>query len=119
MVEVSDQEARKIYASRLVSLWLECIDFSHESQKFILRDELENEITLEYLARLTRLWKEFKPKVQNRTELKELVDRYMSFEKYAIEPKLLLSEVDKIYQLEEVLCEIMDKLGLTKLENLK
>ena len=116
---VEDQDARRLYALRIIELWLECLDFSHKAQVFILRDEPENEVTLEYVARLTRLWKELKPKVQNRSELKDLVNKYMAFEPFAIQPKDLLTNPEQIYALEETLCEVLDKLGMTLLENIK
>lgn len=116
---VESEDARRMYSMRIIELWLECIDVSHQAQKFFLRDEPENEITLEYVARLTRLWKELKPKVLHRSELKDLESKYMSFEVYAIQPRELLSQADKIYELEEVICEVLDKLQLTVLDSIK
>lgn len=111
--------ARKTYSLRIIQLWLECIDLSHESQKLFLRGEPENEINYEYVARLVRLWKEFKPKVKNRTELENLMGQYEQFNDYCIDPRKLLEDPDKIFLLEEVICDVMDKLGLTLLENIK
>lgn len=119
MMVVEDQEARKRYSLRIVELWLECVDFAQEAQKYIMRDEAENDVVLEYLARLTRLWKELKPKVENRSELKDLANEYMAFEAFAITPKDLLTQPEQIYKLEEVICKTLDKLGLTTLESIK
>ena len=119
MAENSDYEARRSYALRIVALWLESIDFAQEAQKYFLRGETENDVTLEYVARLGRLWKELVPKVTNRVELKDLKNEYMSFEPYVLDPRKLLTDPSKIYELETVICNLLDKLGLTLLENIK
>ena len=119
MAEYSDQEARKIYSSRLITLWLECIDLSHEARRLYLRGEYENDLNFLFVARLTRLWRELKPKVENRTELKDLVNQYMLFEQYYIDCNKIKDDPDKILELEGILCDVMDKLGITQLENIK
>jgi hypothetical protein len=119
MVDELSNDVRKLYAHRIISLWLECLDFAQEAQKFFLRGETENEITLEYIARLVQLWRELGPKVKSRAELKELEDEFMSFEQYSREPKLLLSDPDKIIALESAVRNVLDKLQLTSIENVR
>ena len=114
-----DFSARQTYSMRIIQLWLECIDFSQEAQKFILRNEPENDVVLEYVARLVRLWREFVPKVRNRPELKELEKEFFSFESYCTNPETLLTEPLQIRLLEAVLTDVLDRLGLTKLENMR
>jgi hypothetical protein len=116
---VEDTSARQTYALRLIQLYLECIDFSQEAQKYFFRNELDNEIVLEYVSRLLRLWKEFVPKVKDRAELKDLKDEFMKFEKYSLDPDTLLVDTSQIRRLEATLTDTFDKLGLTKLENIK
>lgn len=112
-------DARKAYTLRVIQLWLEAIDVSQAAQVFFLRGETENEITLEYVARLVRLWREFVPKVKSRAELKELEGKFMEFESYCNNPRSLLEEPDKIIMLEATVRDVLDKLGLTAIENLR
>ncbi|MEO0272624.1 MAG: hypothetical protein ABIM30_06000 [candidate division WOR-3 bacterium] len=110
-----DLDANRLYARRIVELWLEAIDFSQQAHSYFLRGEPENEITMEYIARLVRLWRELVPKVKNRIELQELEQEFMLFENFCVRnPKLLLSQPEKLVELEMVLTQVMDKLGLTQ-----
>lgn len=107
--------AKQLYSSRIIQLWLEAIDVSQEAQVFFLRGENENEITLEYIARLVRLWREFVPKVQNRAELKELEREFMEFAPLCADPKQFITDPDKIIALEAVLTKVLDRLDITSL----
>jgi hypothetical protein len=119
MADELNVDIRKMYAQRIISLWLECLDFAQEAQKFFLRGETENDITLEYIARLVQLWRELGPKVKSRVELKELEDEFMSFEQYSQQPKLLLADPDRIIALEAIVRNVLDKLGITSIENVR
>jgi len=118
-------DIRKQYTQRVVELWLECLDFAQESQKYLLKGNAqstisdENEIILEYIARLIQLWRELGPKVKSRVELKELENEFISFEQYSQQPRMLLDEPDKIIALEAIIRNVLDKLGITAIENMK
>jgi hypothetical protein len=119
MADTYELDARRTYTLRIINLWLEVIDVSQAAQVFFLRGETENEITLEYVARLIRLWREFVPKVKSRVELKDLEERFMSFEQYSDVPKSLLEDPDKIIALEAIIRDVLDKLQLTSIENVR
>jgi len=113
-------DARKVYTLRIINLWLESLDVSQAAQVYFLRGEIENEVSLEWIARLVRLWRELVPKVKSRAELKELEKEFMGFEADCAMPKeMLMGNPDKIIALEGIIRDVLDKLGLTAIENIK
>ncbi|MCX8171316.1 MAG: hypothetical protein N3E47_05030 [Candidatus Bathyarchaeota archaeon] len=117
---VEDIEVRKIYAKRIIELWLETLEYSQSAQALFLRGELENEVITEYVSRLVRLWRELLPKVKNMAEVQELEKEFMLFEEFCIaNPRLLIGHPEKLVELEMVLTAVLDKLGVTQLDTLK
>ena len=120
MVDTNELDARRTYTRRIIDLWLEIIDVSQAAQVYFLRGEIENEISLEWIARLVRLWRELVPKVLSRVELKELEGPFMEFEQACAMPKeMLMGNPDKIIALEGIIRDVLDKLNLTSIENIK
>jgi hypothetical protein len=119
MMAESEFELKRMYSTQIVTLWLECLNSSSNAQVFILRGEAENDICLDYISRLTTLWKELKPKVKDRTELKDIMVTYMSFEDFARTPRMLLADPEKLYELEEIIRTVLDKLRLTTFETMR
>ena len=120
MIMVDETDARRVYTLRIVNLWLEALDVAQAAQVYFLRGEIENEISLEWIARLVRLWRELVPKVKSRAELKELESQFMEFEQACSMPKeMLMGNPDKIIALEGVIRDVLDKLNLTSIENMK
>lgn len=108
-----------VYALTILQRWNDCLDISQKAQAFFLRGEAENELTLDYIARLVTLWRELSPKVKNRTELAPIKERFLSYSKYINYPNTLMVEPDKLFEIEDIIREALDKLAVTKIEKLQ
>lgn len=106
--------AGQTYAIRLVNLWLECLDLSHQARVAWLRSDFDQALNCEYVARLTRLWLELYPKIKGREDMKEMVANYEKFQVFYRDPSMIKDKPEDIIRLEETLREAMEKLGLTK-----
>ena len=106
--------AAQVYAIRIINLWLESLDLSHQARMCWLKNDFDHDVNCEYVARLTRLWLELYPKVQGRADMKDLVTEYEKFQVFYRSPDLIQNSPEDIIRLEEVLRTALEKLGLTK-----
>lgn len=109
-----DQPAGNKYAVEIIQLWLECIQFSQQVRMCWLKNEFDNDLNTEYVARLTRLWAELAPKIEGmQSEFGEFVTEYKSLGEYYRNPSLLLDKPEDIMRLEIAIRQALEKLKLT------
>jgi hypothetical protein len=106
--------AGQVYAVRVINLWLECLDLSHQARMCWLQTNYDHDVNCEYVARLTRLWLELYPKIQGRADMKDFVTEYEKFQVFYRSPDLIKNSPEDIIRLEEVIRTALEKLGLTK-----
>lgn len=114
--ELDNVPAAQMYSMQIVKLWLECIDLAQQARVLWLKNEFDNDVNFEYVARLTRLWGELYPKIRGREDMKELVTNYEKFQAYYRDPSMLIDKPEDIIRLEEVIRDSLEKLKLTKFE---
>lgn len=118
-MEDNVDDVKSAYAQYLINMWFDIIDYSQEAMGYIMKGEIDNDVVIGYVARLARLWRELKPKVEKRPELKEMEKEFLEFEDLVhIPSKEILSpeNAERIYKLEDVLAKVLDRLGLTAIE---
>lgn len=107
------------YAFKLLEKWGELMDLSEDFRKNMLLGIIDQELTMEYISRLTRLWLELYPKIRGRTDLDlKLVKEFEQFKKYFEDPILLKNpkEAQNLFKFEEMLRWAIEELELTNIE---
>ena len=110
------------YKYGIVNLWMDAIGkgilfrISHIESEGKVNGKVWNE----YLAILTRIWVELRPGVvgmgSKSAEYKIAEDTFIKFRPMIFEPTQFAQNPDKVYELEEVIREIIDKLNITKFD---
>jgi hypothetical protein len=111
-------EVSYTYASFILSKWIELMDISEKVRTSYLNNAVDNDLTYEYIARLTRLWGELRPKVKGNTLLKDLEAEFLDFEEFYYDPNRLKSEdnKEKVFQMEATIRLVLEKLKITMFE---
>jgi len=114
------------YAMHLFEKWRELYNASEEYSLVKLRGGKNREmIDIQYFfaVKLCRYWKELIPLMKNRNldkepHLKELNDRFWGFQDIVKNPRILLEKENekKIYDLEVLIREIIDVVGVTRFD---
>lgn len=107
------------YAFKLLEKWGELMDLGEQFRKNMLLGIIDQELTMEYISRLTRLWLELYPKIKGRTDLDpEVVKNFEQFRKYFEDPTLLRDpeEAQNLFKFEEMLRWAIEELGITNIE---
>jgi len=106
------------YTYTLLSKWEQIMEQAEEYRRSMLLNREDPHTQINFIAKLTRLWLELRPKVEGREEFGDLQDNFMAFEKYYNDPTLLLKQAhaDDILALETMLRTIIERLGITKFE---
>jgi len=101
------------YAAHILAMWLEVIPLAEDLRLSELEARMDGKKINRMIAKLTRLWLELEPKVKGISEkgsnLKDLEDTFMSFRDCYFEPTKLLEEMSRIYQMEESLRMVIEK----------
>ena len=128
------------YKDYLREWWKEIINLSIQFRDgMMLRDQngkalgCDPDISRMYVSNMGRYWLELSPMVQGRSELKELQSDFMKFKQYAADgskffvrrkPKIAGGanenntdgiDDNELFQMEEVLRKVIDKLKITRL----
>ena len=114
MTDENVSSAGQVYALRIVNLWLECIDLSHQARICWLQLNFDHDINYEYVARLTRLWLELYPKIKGRADMNEFVTDYEKFQTFYRDPSKIYNSPEDIIRLEEALRTALERLKLTQ-----
>lgn len=106
------------YTYTLLNKWEQIIELAEIYRKNLLFGREDQHTQVEYVAKLTRLWLEFVPKVKGRDEFGDIVPEFESFRKYYLNPNLLLQQggADDIFRLEELIRIILERLRVTQFE---
>ena len=104
------------YTFKLLEKWTELIEIGEEFRVLFLRNEIQTNVTYAYLSKLTRMWLELAPILKDRSDLGKLPERFNEYRVYYFDPRQLIKYPDKIFGLEEVLREAMEKLKITHFE---
>lgn len=112
----------KAYTYTLLNKWEEIMKLSEEFRTDFLRGRLRASIYNEYVAKLTRLWLELYPKVTDNSALGgNIAQRFKDFEPLCQYPRNFRQKgnAKKIFDLELLLREALEKLKITTYEESK
>jgi hypothetical protein len=104
------------YTFRILEKWTEIIEMGEEFRVLFLRNEINVAVTFQYVSKLTRLWLELSPILKDRSDLEDLPARYAEYRTYYFDPRQLMKDPEKIFGLEEILREAIEKLKITQFE---
>jgi hypothetical protein len=109
------------YTYTLLSKWEQIMEQAEEYRRSMLLNREDPHTQINFIAKLTRLWLELRPKVEGREEFGDLETAFMSFEQYYNDPTLLLTpgHADDILKLETMLRAVIERLGITRFEGKK
>lgn len=113
--------ASEAYAYTLLEKWVDIIELSEEIRKNRIANRLDNMITYEHVAKLTRFWVELLPKIEGRTDLGvEFVNEYKSFNDLYERPELPFTNPEihavRVARLERSVRTALEKLKITTFE---
>ena len=118
-----------IYAKLLLEKWVEIMQLREEFRYNYLDDQAHPEVLKEYAAKLTSLYGEVYPKINKNDHFKGLQPGIDKFRPHYFNPLLLvegleIERADKtkevkrnfklIFELDDLLRDILEKLGITK-----
>lgn len=129
------------YAEAIRTRWLEILDLSIQFRiGLMIHDDngktigCNPDLAREYIARLSRLWLELCPKVEQKPEFDvsyrdgatnkftSLKNDFLEFRQYSANPSLFFKDTkdaetfdeNKLFRLEEILRKVLEKLELTR-----
>lgn len=115
------------YARYILNEWLEVSAISKLVRKDLLLEKsntLNSENIYNLVVMLTSLWGQLKPKVMGRQfKTAKLEETYNTFEKYNLNPKLLIdiqakdAKGEEIFKLEAILRQVIEELKITEWTN--
>lgn len=106
----------KMYAHVLLDKWTDILLMSEDFRASVLLGETNHNTAYAYIARLTSLWGELYPKLEGRTDLKDLVPKFEEFRPYYFDPTQLIGKPEDIFKLHAVLREALERLKITCFE---
>lgn len=110
------------YALSLLNDWLDIKTKSTEFREKMLAKEADSvdakRIARDFIAMMTVLWGELRPKVEGRNDgqmNKEFSDEFMGFSQYYYNPNLLLAEehADNLFKMQSILRAAIERLRIT------
>lgn len=108
------------YAYTLLEIWREVETMDEEVRVDILRGRMGALLVHKFIAKLSRLWLELAPMIEDRTEdnLKTLAEEFKTYRQFYLSPVLLLEPQNaaKIFELEEA-CRKVLHIKITKFED--
>lgn len=106
------------YAYRLLDIWVEIIKLSQDYRKSYVIGQGDKEQQAELIAKITTIYGECRPKIQGRTDFKDLPERYEKFSRYYYDPKALTDKGngEDIFKMTEIVREALEKLKITQYE---
>lgn len=91
--------------------------FEKDGDSISLLDPRERDVAIQFAAMLSTLWKELRPTVMGRTDMKDIETLFMSFGNMARAPETLLTPTElhpnPMMELEECLRTVIDRLKIT------
>jgi hypothetical protein len=107
------------YTFTLLNKWEEIMKLSENFRKEYLARRFTSATHNEYVAKLTRLWLELEPKITDSNLYGDLPQRFAKFERFYYDPLLFSGKADaaKIFELERVIREALEKLKITSFES--
>ena len=122
-MEEDEQQLQAVgtFEGFILSQWAELFELSERFRINYIQNHKEFEVNTQYFSKLTRIWGALKPKVKGRTDMKELEDKFMLYEKYYYDPNGLNDEdnSEDIFKMEAIMEEVLDKLCVTTFSNKK
>jgi hypothetical protein len=107
----------KMYAHVLLEKWTDILTLSESFRATVLTGEVEHNIAYLYVSRLTSLWGELSPKLEGRTDFRDLVERFEAFRPYYFDPTQLTGKAEDIFKLHMILREALERLKITRFED--
>ena len=106
------------YMHIILNKWEEIMLLGEDFRHRYLLSSVDQTVTYKYVAKLTRLWGELYPKIQDRKDMGDLVPEFEKFSCYYFDPKQLASEekAEDIFKLEMIIRTALEKLGITRYE---
>lgn len=106
------------YTFTLLNKWEEIMRLSEDFRKEYLARRYTPVTHNEYVAKLTRLWLELEPKIKDSNLYGDLPRRFAEFERFYYDPLLfsIKTEAAKVFELERVIREALEKLKITTFE---
>jgi len=113
--------ASEAYAYTLLEKWVDIIELSEQVRQNRIANRLDNMITYEHAAKLTRFWVELLPKIEGRTDLGvDFVNEFKSFNDLYENPELPFTKPEqnaaRVAKLEKVVRTALEKLKITTFE---
>lgn len=112
----------KAYAYDLLTSWSELSKLATDVRIHFQMGNANKRQFANYTSKLAELWIELHPKVvgrNDRTFGSEMVKEFESFQKYAIDPNLLMSEPIQSIKLQILIRDIIEKLKVTDFEGIQ
>lgn len=116
-----------LYAKILLEKWIEIVDLREDFRFGYMEGTAQPEVLKEYVSRLTSLYGELYPKVNENVQFKDLQSRIDKFQPHYFDPMMLIEGIETktqpedkpknfklVFELDELLREIMEKLRITQ-----
>jgi hypothetical protein len=116
-----------IYAKLLLEKWVSIMELREEFRYNYMEDRTNPEVLKEYASKLTSLYCEVYPKVNTNVHFKDLQKDIDKFRPHYYNPLMLIEGLEKesdkkeqkrnyklVFELDELLRNILEKLGITK-----
>jgi hypothetical protein len=106
------------YAYSLLEKWEETLELGEKVRFDIMTEGKDNKVRQMFIAKLLILRLALYPKVHGNLQMGELQKRYEALKDCALDPVMFSKKENsmRIFELEEVIAETLEKLGITKYE---
>jgi len=115
MVEVKSKVylRRNIHAEMVMEWWKVSGELSMQLTENYLKGELDGDVIVSFISILRRIFIEIYPKVR------EQMPEVEKFKKYILNPEQIINEPNKIFELEMLIREALERIGYTQMERLE